>query len=979
MLIMIADDSGAFSGTILDMNGPSRCALLLFLLFSTRPADAALRTWVAASPGSASTGTNWSPTGPVADGDDILFDGSGSGDCSWDISSSLVSVASFTVTSAYTGTLTFTTHTVVLQSFSEQASVPPLMDPGVALVALGDFESTMISTVTGSAVSIEGTGLQVAKGQAPDLTVNKPSGSMQVDSAGFTVNGNLTITTGTVELTALRTLTVKGDWIQNAGEFRDNQGGTLVLEGDLNVTGGSFAPINGKVEFRATTTGTTFYITLPSGGALNNVIVAVQDVVATALGSTLTVNGTLTVESGRFLLNAGNHIFNSDVIFNADVFFNAILELQGTTATFHEGVSGRAFGFLFSAQSQIVLGSSQTINMAPLSVFIAAGSTITSTNPGIDFYGLSLNGFVSWVDATVRSVNSNGIDIKELATVLIFRDVFIDEVAANATALVYRPSAGAVLQRVSFLDTDIVTNVQAPNLFGGEKLRMYQAVGPRAGPSFEDDPLNAIDWVNLTPADLIFDLAAVTGSQEGSVNLTWTAPFDADGDSPSDVYEVFARTTRSHNVISETDTLQITSGLPQRDPPETSQSMTVTGLKAGRFYDFTVRVKDEDGNLSQLSNNELAQAFDASAPVLTLSTTATANATEFGGRTVGIPSDLGSLLATNDPLSANTVSDQSIILTAITDRQSAMLNQVLQASFTYNDLNGTVDFGEGFQLQPGFTYRIDITSDVLNAFNIRAASTSLVFTTAFDVSTATRLMDGGVVLDVPAGALPAGGYVLLNSSASVSALTSNPQAIQNANEKLKATFGPATPLSTVVEVDAFDSGGRLIASPLRPFRLSISYPDSEPDGIVDNTDPPVRVSDLALWQLKTPENVWVRLPGSGPDTVNKVVAGDLTHLSIFAVFNVAAADLSRLKAFPNPFRPASGHTTVTFVNLPLTATIRVFTIAGDLVRRLEENDGDGVLVWNGRNSGGQLLAPDVYLYLVESSGNKATGKLVVGP
>ena len=70
---------------------------------------------------------------------------------------------------------------------------------------------------------------------------------------------------------------------------------------------------------------------------------------------------------------------------------------------------------------------------------------------------------------------------------------------------------------------------------------------------------------------------------------------------------------------------------------------------------------------------------------------------------------------------------------------------------------------------------------------------------------------------------------------------------------------------------------------------------------------------------------------------------------------------------------------ITFTNLTSKATIRVYTISGELVKTLDKNDGANDLVWTPvANESGEGLASGVYLYCAESAGGPSkAGKLMV--
>jgi hypothetical protein len=59
--------------------------------------------------------------------------------------------------------------------------------------------------------------------------------------------------------------------------------------------------------------------------------------------------------------------------------------------------------------------------------------------------------------------------------------------------------------------------------------------------------------------------------------------------------------------------------------------------------------------------------------------------------------------------------------------------------------------------------------------------------------------------------------------------------------------------------------------------------------------------------------------------------------------------------YPNPFKPAAGHTHITFGHLTSEATIEIYTLNGECVRVIEERDGDGEVKWAVTNEDGKLL------------------------
>jgi ligand-binding sensor domain-containing protein len=86
-----------------------------------------------------------------------------------------------------------------------------------------------------------------------------------------------------------------------------------------------------------------------------------------------------------------------------------------------------------------------------------------------------------------------------------------------------------------------------------------------------------------------------------------------------------------------------------------------------------------------------------------------------------------------------------------------------------------------------------------------------------------------------------------------------------------------------------------------------------------------------------------------------------------------AKNLSEVIPFPNPFVIQDEPEVLTFDRLPYQATVRIFTVAGELVREIKSGNQ-----WDGRNKSGELVASGVYLFYVQDSSGKSTvGKIAV--
>jgi sugar lactone lactonase YvrE len=147
-------------------------------------------------------------------------------------------------------------------------------------------------------------------------------------------------------------------------------------------------------------------------------------------------------------------------------------------------------------------------------------------------------------------------------------------------------------------------------------------------------------------------------------------------------------------------------------------------------------------------------------------------------------------------------------------------------------------------------------------------------------------------------------------------------------------------------------------------------------------------SKLSIAYYDTVSLRWVVIPSVVYASENKIV-GTVRHLSIFSIVQLtAAADLTGVFVYPNPYRPGSGTAYdnplmgngVIFGALTANAKIRIYTIAGELVKELTVTGGSGEKLWDTLNKDGEKVASGVYIYMVtnpDNSAMKAKGKFAI--
>jgi hypothetical protein len=139
-------------------------------------------------------------------------------------------------------------------------------------------------------------------------------------------------------------------------------------------------------------------------------------------------------------------------------------------------------------------------------------------------------------------------------------------------------------------------------------------------------------------------------------------------------------------------------------------------------------------------------------------------------------------------------------------------------------------------------------------------------------------------------------------------------------------------------------------------------------------------------QLPADGETWLlRLPNSLASAPRMPVPGTAIRFNLSGGTNILAnADLQAITVVPNPFIAANeitrgrGRQRVLFTNLPPQATIRIYTISGNLVRILEHGDLSGTAEWDVRTRFDLLVASGNYYYHVTTpDGRTHLGRFAV--
>ncbi len=82
--------------------------------------------------------------------------------------------------------------------------------------------------------------------------------------------------------------------------------------------------------------------------------------------------------------------------------------------------------------------------------------------------------------------------------------------------------------------------------------------------------------------------------------------------------------------------------------------------------------------------------------------------------------------------------------------------------------------------------------------------------------------------------------------------------------------------------------------------------------------------------------------------------------------------------YPNPFRPTkSTMNAMKFINIPVGGGVKIYTIVGEEVCTLYDDDNNGEVEWSGRNASGKKVGSGLYLYCIKFSNRTITGKVSI--
>jgi hypothetical protein len=174
-----------------------------------------------------------------------------------------------------------------------------------------------------------------------------------------------------------------------------------------------------------------------------------------------------------------------------------------------------------------------------------------------------------------------------------------------------------------------------------------------------------------------------------------------------------------------------------------------------------------------------------------------------------------------------------------------------------------------------------------------------------------------------------------------------------------STTAPSTASSDLIFTGlaiSVDSGGN------QPAKLvTITMYDNDLPASINKTRLAIAYYDSAL-------NRWVPLSSTLGPNANQISCQASRLSCVFALVElVPSSSLASVKAYPNPYRIHSISSGITIANLTQTSDIKIYNVAGELVRTLDYSNGSGRATWDARNDSGNLVGSGVYIIYVHSA------------
>jgi len=340
----------------------------------------------------------------------------------------------------------------------------------------------------------------------------------------------------------------------------------------------------------------------------------------------------------------------------------------------------------------------------------------------------------------------------------------------------------------------------------------------------------------------------------------------------------------------------------------------------------------------------------------------------------GAPTD-GPFLATFSTDINSSLVAPLVTLTPVND-PSAVVTVTLSK---YDPLTQTASFVPTKPLTPATLYQMTIAPGVPDSLNLSFSTqiSTKQFVSALNPSvpaTVYSLNDTNQSnsLTIGQNIFSPDSFAVLRTAFIQPAATADANSLNNA-------IGSSLNLVVLKKVEVLlynnTNGTAVLGTAAAPVSLTLSGNATGGAGALSSGGSQVDMTTLTIYQYIAGKGL---VPVSGSvNNGNGSATAQITNSGVYFLAGNGSTDLSGALVYPVPFRPSQGHTTIKFDKLANDSTIKVYTIMGEEVVRLHNDNGESVLQWNVKNMDGDNVASGVYIYQIKNNYSEKRGKLII--
>jgi hypothetical protein len=282
--------------------------------------------------------------------------------------------------------------------------------------------------------------------------------------------------------------------------------------------------------------------------------------------------------------------------------------------------------------------------------------------------------------------------------------------------------------------------------------------------------------------------------------------------------------------------------------------------------------------------------------------------------------------------------------------QSASGTEWLAGTATYTIPTGVSSTSIFHKYNGTFTAAITIT---VSANGSITAATQSITITALGTATMGNIVadDGKTMVTLKAGDLSGESFIEINT---------NPT-----QPGVNAPNGLVMVTQTLREIKLSGAG----LSSGATVTVTIPYTETTLNGNDEN--------NLQLYRLGSGSTTWSIVSTITQNNTNNTIVGAVDSFSHFVLMLPTwKQTLDEVIVYPNPCITDKYGYQIHFTNLTQNATIKIFNIAGELVKEIHSNNP--MEIWKIDNDDGGRIASGIYIYLItDHANNKKIGKLAV--